>query len=204
MRRVRLSRNTFLLLVFIGQFFAASASQASIRKQKLKIECLSHKQRSSLQAIALEHPLSAPIQLTDSQWLSPGELLAPWFSLAKQPIVLNDGDELRFIPHTLPNSDLILLLDRFDLESWQLERVMAVAKTLQLSLHLFWLADKESLPVKLERLVASSHGQTQFLLDLLAKPDCNSQPSQSPPQIKTLSDSLIQRTNGAMPQPGLL
>jgi len=145
---------------------------AGAKNRTSEPDCLEHRQRSALQGLLFEQPVSGPIYLTKGLQISPGEIVMEWFPGQRMPIVLSDANDLRFLPHTLPGSIVVLTLDQFDLDSRRVDRVLAVADTLQITLHLFWLADSHSIPRDARRLVQARKGQIRTVHSLLTRPDC--------------------------------
>lgn len=162
----------FVRLMFVIPviFFGALGVAKNRRPEP---DCLEHRHRSGLQALLLEQSLSGPIQLAKGLQRSPGEIVMDWFPAKLMPIVVSDANDLRFLPHTLPGSTLVLMVNQFDLASRQVDQVLAVAATLRITIHLFWLADSHSIPSDARRLVEGVEGQIRTMHSLLTRPDCS-------------------------------
>lgn len=148
------------------------AGGADLKASSPARTCLSETQRENLRTIRHEHPFAGPVQVRAGDWRSPGELLASWLSTTRLPIVLSDADQLRFLPHSLPGSEIVLAVADFELNDRQIDRVVAVAKTLNIKIHALWMMHPDRHPAGLERLVEGSGGLGLNLSDLLDLPSC--------------------------------
>ncbi|MFW7379424.1 MAG: hypothetical protein ACOH5I_11490 [Oligoflexus sp.] len=158
-------RWTWWLLLLLG--WSATTAMAETDP-----DCLNGRQRQGLQALLLEDTIMGPSRVAPGQFLSPGEILMDWYAGRPLPIVIREADDLKFLPFTLPASNVVLVIDRFPLSDRQVDRVLAVADTLQITLHLLWLGDSHSLPAQARQLALATQGQVRTMHSLLTRPDC--------------------------------
>ena len=75
-----------------------------------------------------------------------------------------DINDLRYLPHSTPEMQVVVVSDRFDLNEKQISQIRAVADLNSIGIHMFWHA--ESFPPALARdLVAGGLLVTQSDFD---------------------------------------
>lgn len=119
--------------------------------QVLKADCKSEK--SKFDALVAMKKASFPVSQTENGWMSPGKLAQSWFSSEVHPVVLYDLNDLRYLPHSLPETEVVLVSDRFELSEKQVAQIRAVADLNSIGIHLFWYS--EDFPPALARQLIS-------------------------------------------------
>lgn len=116
---------------------------------------------------ALPTPPFVPlITRGEARFVNTAALLAEVVSVSPGSIILNNVDELRFISYTLAGTPLLLILK--SAPDWTAEKsrkVVAVARTLNISLSLVWL-DESPVPAQLGTTIVETNGRIIRLNEL--------------------------------------
>jgi hypothetical protein len=116
---------------------------------------------------ALPTPPFVPlITRGEARFVNTSALLAEVVNVSPGSIILNDVDELRFISYTLAGTPLLLILK--SAPDWTAEKsrkVVAVARTLNISLSLVWL-DESPVPAQLATTIVEANGRIIRLNEL--------------------------------------
>jgi hypothetical protein len=105
-----------------------------------------------------QRPALLPVDQGEaSRWVSQGQYFANLLGLKRAPYVMWQVQELRFLPHTLANTSVLLVSRELPLTERQVQKVIAVAKLQKVRLHVLWLGrgDKE----QARRLTQQTSGQ---------------------------------------------
>jgi hypothetical protein len=109
---------------------------------------------------ALPTPPFVPlITRGEARFVNTAALLSEVVSVSPRSIILNDVEELRFISYTLAGTPLLLILK--SAPEWTSEKsrkVVAVARTLNISLSLVWL-DESPVPTQLAITIEEANGR---------------------------------------------
>ncbi|HET9240967.1 MAG TPA: hypothetical protein VFO10_27120 [Oligoflexus sp.] len=121
-----------------------------------------------LQALtAMPTPPFVPlITRGEARFVNTAALLSEVAPVSPRSIILNDIEELRFISTTLAGTPLVLILK--SAPDWTAEKsrkVVAVARTLNISLSLVWL-DESQVPALLASTIAEANGRIIRLNEL--------------------------------------
>lgn len=102
--------------------------------------------------------------------------LAEKLGLAVAPIIVWNQDDLRFVPHTLNGSELLLVLNDFHLSERQLDKVAAVLAVKSMPVHLIWLGTQLP-PQPLKDFIKKTNGRTwEYHVNLLGNEPGNEVP----------------------------
>lgn len=114
------------------------------------------------------------------------EWLARKLRLEAAPIIVWNQDELRFVPHTLNGSNLLLVMDHLSLSSKQLNKVAAVLHVKQVSVNLLWLGSQPA-PKILANFVKQAKGRIWDSTSKKLTNEC----CQHDPEISEKSEVLV-------------
>ncbi len=102
----------------------------------------------------------------EARFVNTAALLSEVIPVSPKSIILNDVDELRFISYTLAGTPLLLVLK--SAPDWTAEKsrkVVAVARTLNISLSLIWL-EEGPIPSQLATTIVETNGRMVRLNEL--------------------------------------
>ena len=157
-----------LMLSFFAVLSAPIMAQSSAAGNCLQQSLAVEQSSAFLQALtAMPTPPFVPlITQGEARFVSTASLYAEVIKVSPKAIILNDIDELRFISYTLAGSSLLLVLKSApDWTEEKSRKVVAVAKTLKLSLTLVWL-DAGSVPAQLATTIEETNGRVVRLNEL--------------------------------------
>lgn len=106
-----------------------------------------------------------------ARFVSPARIYAEVLQTNERSLILNDLEELRFISQTLAHSEILLVLKgKADFDESKTQKVLSVARVLDIRLSLVWLNDTPT-PKAIKDLVAGSGGKSFETRDLLNRTD---------------------------------
>jgi hypothetical protein len=157
-------RNSVLTLVTL----MSTSTLAQTPTQCLQESVAMEQSSAWLQAFtALPTPPFVPlITRGEARYVNTASLFAEVIGISPKSIILNDVEELRFISYTLAGTPLLLVLK--SAPDWTAEKsrkVVAVARTLQLTISLVWL-DDGLVPSQLATTIAETNGRVVRLNEL--------------------------------------
>ncbi len=116
---------------------------------------------------ALPTPPFVPVVTRgEARFVSSSFLFSEMLGVSPKSVILNDIEELKFISYTLAGTPLLLVLKAApDWTAEKSRKVVAVAKTLKISISLVWL-DEAVIPSQLATTIADSNGQSFRLNDV--------------------------------------
>jgi hypothetical protein len=161
-----LVRIVFTLSLFLAVTGAAQAAPSPADLQKCLNDAgkLEHARRI-LEVMTLQ-PTPALVPLEGARFIPANAFFASFFQTPVQGPIINDIDELRFIPFTLSGTSLLIVTK--EARSWDAEKsrkVLAVARLQNIRISLLWL-ETQAPQAALDTLVKESGGQVWLLSDL--------------------------------------
>lgn len=99
------------------------------------------------------------VALEDQTYRLGSQIFAQILGSSPQSFVINDSQELRFLPATLFRTPILLVLDQAaEFDRLKLQKVLPVAKLQEIRISLLWLGSA-AVPRELEQLVEATSGQ---------------------------------------------
>jgi hypothetical protein len=147
-------------------FLAFWALMASMTSAQTPMDCLQEEVAAEQSSAYLQAFTSLPtppfvplITRGEAKFVNTAALFADIIAVSPKSIIMNNIEELRFISYALAGTPLLLVLKSApDWTSDKNRKVIAVARTLNLSLSLVWL-DENPIPAQLVTTIVETNGR---------------------------------------------
>ncbi len=116
-------------------------------------------------------PLDHYLPLGDGRWLKFTEILRELLHIPSIDILIQDTNELRFLPYVLPHSHILLATkDEGVIDEVRQSKLAEAAQLLNVKISILWLGKKQN--QNLERLARRLYGYYISRQDILRLPEC--------------------------------